>query len=238
MGDYSIIVYWKKPIYEHGKVVGYEDMRTGTKASKYKESRYPGTYKVTRVGGGKVTPPRTEHGKVVEPARQEDKVLYEVSPEPVPKPKPRGITAFFLEHGKPGYEYHAQGSRRYLGMEKQEDLGFGTIIHKTEPKTIEQQAGFKAGLTPQKTLGARQQAQVETWKYQERLIQEEQEGIRRRMSGEEGIGGHLLEFGRFWYTGFTPENLMWHRQIGEAFFGKEESKGKRLLYTLLSKKSI
>ena len=53
----------------------------------------------------------------------------------------------------------------------------------------------------------------------------EKAGIERRMSGKEGIKGHALEFGRFWYSGFTPENFAWSGTISEAVWGEKDIAG-------------
>lgn len=53
-------------------------------------------------------------------------------------------------------------------------------------------------------------------------FESEQRGIERRMSGGEGLGGHLVEFGRFWFSGFTPENLLYHRTISNIISGDRE----------------
>jgi len=81
LGDYSILVTWKKP---SGQVV-----TTQTRASKFDPARYPGEItKVTRVGGGKLIPPKVDkEGKVVEPARTEHKVLWKAPPPKTPKPE-------------------------------------------------------------------------------------------------------------------------------------------------------
>ena len=50
-------------------------------------------------------------------------------------------------------------------------------------------------------------------------FEKEKEAIRQRWSGEKGIFEQVLEFGRFWASGLTsPENILYHKTIGEVAF--------------------
>ena len=57
---------------------------------------------------------------------------------------------------------------------------------------------------------------------QQQQFQSERAGIVSRMKGEQGGVGSLQELARFWYSGFTPGNLLYTQTIGEILFGGKD----------------
>ena len=60
------------------------------------------------------------------------------------------------------------------------------------------------------------EVQVKVKSAEQVVYDNEREDIRSRWSGERGLKDQVLEFGRFWFSGFTPENLLYHKTIGGA----------------------
>lgn len=133
VGDYSIIVHWR--------TASGEDRRVQTSASGYAKTEGQITsgggiiYKITRVGGGKVTPPTS-----TAPAIVEDKVIAEVPPPPKPKPKPvEGETPFWYltKYAEP---------RESERLQKLSTVPYFTLQWQQTPwKTIHQKAVQQAG---------------------------------------------------------------------------------------------
>ena len=146
-----------------------------------------------------------------------------------------------LTGGSPakGKVYSSGIRAQYIGMDEEIDLGlqprseiFPIIPESKIGFEIERQAGREAGLEylagPGLASGKIKAAEA-SYEFYMSEFEKEREEIRRRWAGEEGIPGHLEEFGRFLYTGTTPENLLFHQQIGEVLFGEEPGKGERIL---------